>query len=308
MKLDQAVSVVIISHNEGAELRSTVDAILGTLTPDSEIIVVDDSSTDGSAEFLASGYHGVRLIRPAERLGALRARNAGGALAMHPVIVFADAHVVPSADWIGQFISAFTESDVAAVGPGISMMGQPGTTAYGHVWADPALNWRWLPKKSDEPYEIPMIAGCFYAMRKEVFAATGGFDEGLLIWGTGDSELSLRLWLLGYRCLIVPGVDVAHRFKEAHNFPLGWELVLHNMLRSAAVHFNQHRLAQVISAIRNNNEFPAALGRLLLSDVWERRDDVRRSRTRDDDWYFDYFGLQWPSDNSLNNANRIQSG
>jgi GT2 family glycosyltransferase len=292
-ELPRVASVVIVSHNEGASLHRTVDAILGTLTPHSEVIVVDDSSTDGSADFLASGYRGVRLVRPAERLGALRARNCGGALASRPLIVFADAHVAPSPGWVDQLAAALSEPDVAAVGPGVSVMGRPGTTAYGHVWKDPALSWRWLSKQGDRPYEVPMLPGCFYGLRREVFERTGGFDDGLLIWGTGDSELSLRLWLLGYRCLVVPAVDVAHQFKKAHNFPLDWELLLHNMLRSATVHLNQARLTQVVAAMSHRRAFPPAFARLLLSDAWERRDRLRALRTRDDDWFFDHFGLEW---------------
>src|SRR5690349_9979488 len=144
-------SVVIISHNEGGNLRMTVDAVLETLTPGSEVIVVDDKSTDDSADFLADGYRDVRLVRPPERLGAIRARNHGAALATHPLIVFADAHVVPSPGWVDHFAGALCDPEVAAVGPGVSVLGRPGTSAYGHVWRDPGLNWRWLPKKSDQP-------------------------------------------------------------------------------------------------------------------------------------------------------------
>jgi GT2 family glycosyltransferase len=288
------VSVVIPSHNEDVNLRNTVDAILGTVTAGSEIIVVDDSSTDGSADFLVSGYHGVRMVRPSERLGVVSSRNYGGALATQPFIVFADAHVAPTPGWVEQFAEALSEPDVAAVAPGISVMGRLDSAGYGHVWADQSLKWRWLPKKSDQPYEVPMLPGAFFGIRRDVFEITGGFDDGFLIWGSGDSELSLRLWLLGYRCLMVPSVDVAHQFKKAHNFPVNWELVLHNMLRTAVVHLNHKRLTQVVRAMSSREAFPPAFARLLLSNVWERRDQVRRERKRDDDWYFDYFDLDWP--------------
>lgn len=294
--LSADASVVIITHNEGDALRATVDAIIDTATPDSEVIVVDDESGDGSGDFLADGYRGVRLVREPERLGALRARNTGGRLATRPFIVFADAHVDPTPGWGKHFADALSEPGVAAVGPGVSEQGRANSTAYGHVWSDAQLSWKWLAKKSDEPYEVPMLPGCFYGMRREVFLSTGGFDDGLLIWGTGDAELSLRLWLLGHRCLLVPAVDVAHQFKKTHNFPLNWELMLHNMLRSATVHLSQERLTNVVTAMRVRNAFPAAFARLLLSDAWQRRDEIRAQRVRDDDWYFEYFDLHWPGE------------
>ncbi len=287
-------SVVVITHNEGDVLHATVDAFLDTSPPGSEVIVVDDSSTDGSADFLVDGYHGVQLVRPTERLGALKGRNFGGARATRPFIVFADAHVVPPPGWGPAFVEALAEPYVAAVGPGISVIGRANSTAYGHVWKDPALSWRWLDKKSNDPYEVPMLPGAFYGLDRDVFEKTGGFDSGLLVWGTGDAELSLRLWLLGYRCLMVPAIDVGHQFKKAHNFELKWDLLLHNMLRTATVHLNQERLTQVVAAMSERKAFPGAFARLLLSDAWRRRDEIRSLRARDDDWYFEYFDINWP--------------
>jgi GT2 family glycosyltransferase len=289
-------SVVIVTHDEGDILRVTVDGFLDTAPSGSEVIVVDDSSTDGSTDFLADGYQGVQLVKPTERLGALRARNCGGALATRPFIVFADAHVMPPAGWGKEFAEALSEPDVAAVGPRVSAMGNPSSSGYGHVWRDPALTWRWLNRKGSDPYEVPMLPGCFYGLDRDVFEKTGGFDDGLLIWGTGDAELSLRLWLLGYRCLLVPGVDVAHQFKKTLNFTLDWELLLHNMLRTATVHLNQDRLTQVVAAMSGRKAFPPAFARLLLSDAWRRRDEIRAARARDDDWYFEYFDIRWPEE------------
>ncbi|MFF8918342.1 glycosyltransferase [Streptomyces sp. NPDC015032] len=294
--LSGEASIVIPTHNEGENLRRTVDALLGTAMPGSEVIVIDDGSTDGSTDFLYSGYRDVRVVKPAERLGALRARNYGAALATRPFIVFADAHVAPSPGWPKHFADALSELAVAAVGPGIDMMGRPGATGYGHVWSDAHLSWHWLSKKGQDPYEVPMLPGCFYALRRDVFDVTGGFDAGLLIWGTGDAELSFRLWLLGYRCLMVPSVNVAHQFKKARNFSLNWELMLHNVLRTATVHLGQKRLTQVVAAMNGHRAFPSAFARLMFSDAWCRRDELRRTRIRDDDWYFDYFDIHWPTE------------
>ena len=63
------LSVIIISLNEGESLRRTVDNLLATMPPSSEIIVVDDRSTDQSTGFLSEGYSGVTLLRPDARLG-----------------------------------------------------------------------------------------------------------------------------------------------------------------------------------------------------------------------------------------------
>jgi GT2 family glycosyltransferase len=53
-------------------------------------------------------------------------------------------------------------------------------------------------------------ARLFIAMRREVFAEIGGFDDGMLVYGImEDSELSVNLWAPGYQCLLVPTIEVA---------------------------------------------------------------------------------------------------
>ena len=94
-----SVSVVVPSYNEGPYLLQTVDSLLQSLPADGELIVVDDRSTDGSAEFLAGRDRRVRRLRPAARLGAVASRNLGAAEARGELLVFSDAHVTVAGGW-----------------------------------------------------------------------------------------------------------------------------------------------------------------------------------------------------------------
>lgn len=73
------VSAIVVSHNEGAWLRKTVNSLAGTIPPGGEILVVDDNSTDGSVDRLLP-QNRVSILRPKRRLGAARARNFGLAM------------------------------------------------------------------------------------------------------------------------------------------------------------------------------------------------------------------------------------
>src|SRR5215217_324971 len=119
------LSVVVPSHNEGGNLRDTVHALLATLPSSGEVIVVDDASDDGSADFITSNYGGVRLLRLPERLGASAARNAGAAISSADVFVFSDAHVTPPMGWADVLLSALARPGVGAVAPVISVAGRP---------------------------------------------------------------------------------------------------------------------------------------------------------------------------------------
>src|SRR5262245_11704259 len=118
-----SVSVVIPSHNEGENLLGTVDSLLIGLPPDGEIVVVDDASTDGSAERLAAVAPAtVRILRPTERLGAAGARNHGAIAASGDVLIFSDAHVQVPADWSSRLLPLLDQPGVGAAAPGISVM------------------------------------------------------------------------------------------------------------------------------------------------------------------------------------------
>jgi glycosyltransferase involved in cell wall biosynthesis len=69
-----SVSVVIVTHNEGDNLRRTVEATRATVPDSTEIVVIDDASTDGSAERLES-EPGIVIERPDRPLGISAGRN-----------------------------------------------------------------------------------------------------------------------------------------------------------------------------------------------------------------------------------------
>ena len=284
--------MVVISHNEGAHLRRTVHSLLASLPADGEIIVVDDHSTDSSADGLRTGYDGVRVLRPAERLGAAAARNYGAAQAGGEILVFSDAHVEVPLGWLAPLRTALARPRVGAVNPVVATMGHLESKGYGFRWQDSALNVEWLGPRGDAPYPVPFACSGFLALRREVFEAVGGFDPGLVLWGMEDSELSLRLWLLGYECLLVPSLEVAHLFRDSHPYKVHWEVLLHNMLRVAVVHFGAERTRRVVACLTGNRGFPAAFARLADSDAWTRRGAVRAARRYDDDWFFQRFGME----------------
>lgn len=292
MSLDSpSVSVVIVSHNEGAQLGKTVHAILSTLPARGEIVVVDDQSSDGSADAVAGRYPWVRVLRPEKRLGAAPARNWGAQAACGDILVFSDAHVQPSRNWGLLVELARANEQIGIVVPTVSVMNATGNKGYGMAWKDASLDVDWLGYAGKEPYPVPLAPGCFLVMRRAVWQELHGFDGGLRIWGMEDSELSLRTWLLGYENWIVPRVEVAHLFRTRHPYRVDWATILHNILRVAMVHFNAARMQRVVEHFATQASFSEALARLVNGDVWEQREWMRAHRRFDDDWFFTRFGI-----------------
>src|SRR6267143_1674522 len=90
------LSVVVISRNEGEELRRTVETLDDTLPESAEIVVVDDGSTDGSADRLALRRGRVKLHRK-RGLGVARARSFGVRHARGDTLVFAAGPILVAA-------------------------------------------------------------------------------------------------------------------------------------------------------------------------------------------------------------------
>jgi GT2 family glycosyltransferase len=288
----RSISVVVVSCNEGENLRRTVHSLLASLPSDGEIIVVDDASTDGSADFLSKGYSGVGVLRPTHRLGVARARNFGAQHAQGEVVVFSDAHIQTTLGWWRPVQKALEDPGVGAVAPAISVWGQPGARGFGMNWSGPDLQVRWLGPRAATTYPVPLLAGCFIAMNRKTVEATGGFDEGMMSYGSEDLELSLRLWLLGYEVLVIPEIDVAHLFRETHPYSVEWKACLYNQLRMVFAHFNADRIARVIKIAGHYQDFAEALAQAAESDIWTRRAGLSAQRVRDDDWFFRNFGME----------------
>ena len=142
----------------------------------------------------------------------------------------------PPEGWSDPLLELLARPEVGAVAPAISMM-QPAaaaSTGYGQKWCDASLAVGWLGQQSSAPYPVPLLCGCFLALRRDVFTEIGGFDSGMVLWGAEDSELSIRLWTLGYECWVAPEVDVQHAFRARFPYEVKWEPVLHNRLRLAS--------------------------------------------------------------------------
>lgn len=286
------ISVVIPTLNEGDYLRRTVEQLRATVPGGTELIVVDDGATDGCCDFLRTGNEAVRLLEPdGERLGVSGARNKGAAAARGDVLVFLDAHVEVRPGWIETLRDAALVPGVGAVGPGIAVLGRPDCCGWGMRYRDAGLGIEWLPPPPPgSPPVVPMLAGACIVIRRDLFEAIGGFDTGLVRWGSEDAELSLRLWMAGHELRIVPEIVIAHLFRDRHPYAIDWAGILHNQLRLAFLHFGTARIARVVDRLKPFGDFAAACALLAGSDVNERRAALRGSRQCDDDAYFARFG------------------
>jgi len=186
------VAVVLPTYNRAAHLGAALDSVLGQDGPPEEVIVVDDGSTDATAELLAGYGDAIRVIRQANA-GAAAARNAGAAAARADWLAFLDS----DDRWLAGRM-ALLRADLAAADPGV----------VAHV-ADVRFRGAGEGRSFFEVARIAAPAGAaarlerplapflhaFFligaAVRRDVFAALGGFDASFPT--DEDTELAHRL-------------------------------------------------------------------------------------------------------------------
>lgn len=280
------ISVVIVTRNEGPELRLTVENLRDTLPGRSEIVIVDDGSTDGSTA------HYWRRIR-ADGLGVARARNLGAAHATGDLLVFADAHIRADRGWWKPLAEVLEDPKVGAAAPAVTHLPAIAECGYGLRFTGPDLDACWLHTPPDGPAVAPIVPGCCLALRRKTFAAIRGWDGGLRHRGGTDNEMSIRLWLLGYEAMVVPEVAVRHLFRNASPYPVGWPEYLHNRLRLALAHLKPARIAKVVKALDRHQAFGEAMTLVVEGGISSRRREMMARRRRTDDEYFERFGMRW---------------
>lgn len=110
------VSVVIPLYNRRALIGDTVESALAQTHPDVEVLVVDDGSTDGSADEVERHFGDrVRVVRLARNQGRSTARNIGWALSRGSLVAFLDSDDLWAPEKLARQVPYFIDADVAIV-------------------------------------------------------------------------------------------------------------------------------------------------------------------------------------------------
>jgi GT2 family glycosyltransferase len=200
------ISVVVCSYNGQATLAKCLEAACRLDYPDYEVIVVDDGSTDETAQ-IAERFE-VRLIRT-ENGGLSNARNAGLDAATGAIVAFIDDDAWPDRQWLTYLASTLTTTrDVGVGGPNLPPEGGGLVeNAVAHAPGGPIH-----VLVSDRQAEH--IPGCNMAFWRDSLQAVRGFDPQFRIAGD-DVDICWRLQERGWTLGFSPAAVVLHRRRNS---------------------------------------------------------------------------------------------
>ncbi len=223
-----AVSIVIVNWNTRDILHDCLRSIADQTALPHEVIVVDNASTDGSADMVRQAYPGVTLIANAENRGFAAANNQGLAVAtgdklllLNPDTIILDGAIDVMCRWLD------AHEDVGCVG---CQVWEDPETIQRTSFADPGpLNlalvefgiYRMAPRhpvfgrpeygdwdrRSER--DVDVVSGMFMLVPRHVFEAVGYLDEAFFIYAE-EADWCRRIRDAGWRCVFAPVARILH--------------------------------------------------------------------------------------------------
>ena len=224
--MSTAVAVVIVSWNSRDDLQACLQSLAAVSLP-LEVVVVDNASSDGSADAARAKAPQAMVIDAGENLGFARASNRGWRASLAPYVLFLnpDALVTPGAV---EALQAVLENrpDVGIVGPRTRNTDGTPQVSFGPDLT-PLREWRqgrlvrrvrardpralrWLEDATSREIEPAWVSGSCLLTRRTLLETLGGFDEAFFLYEE-DVDLCLRARQAGARVVFTPEAWVIHR-------------------------------------------------------------------------------------------------
>ncbi len=267
--VSDVVTAIVVSWNTCELLRGCLSnlALAASVTP-MQTIVVDNASTDESADMVAKEFPAVELIRHGENVGFGSGNNLGfpRARGRYLLLLNPDARLVAPAvleQWL-----AVMESDARIAVSGAYLTDADGRHRLGDAGFRPTcrsmlgLYWflgrvapRWFPPyflygNADGPVDVDWVSGAAMLVRRSCVDRVGGFDERIFMYGE-DVEWCCRMRDSGYRVVHLPAIHVTH-FEGASGRKQkrpGYSFLWFRQMRALYFHYQPQQPAFVFDAI-----------------------------------------------------------
>jgi GT2 family glycosyltransferase len=215
------LSIIVPLYNGLPLTQAMVASLQATLPPGltHEIILVDDGSTDGTRDWLATLHDPpFRVVLNERNLGFAAANNRGATVARAEFLALLNNDLVLTPGWLEPMLAAH-----ARLGPHAGLVGNiqyraddgaldhagVGVTAQGKI-----EHLRALPTSAAGRREVFAVTAACCLVRREDFLAVGGFDEGFVNGGE-DVDLALKLRARGKRTVVALASSVRHHVSAA---------------------------------------------------------------------------------------------
>ncbi|MCL5782028.1 MAG: glycosyltransferase [Patescibacteria group bacterium] len=224
--MGQTISVVVVTRNRKDKLKRCIDSLMRHL-PNSELIVIDNGSNDGTPEYLKS-LDNVTVIRKDYNTGVSAARNIGISVSNEKICMIIDDDAWIETIKLDDVVSLFAQNGgVHVLVPKILYPDgriQESVRKFPRIrnlvyrvlglyrlFPNSSLNTSYIIDADDDRENIDWAIGACLIFRRNIFNHIGLFDEGYF-YGYEDADLFFRLKEHGGRSIYMPNIIVNHEY------------------------------------------------------------------------------------------------
>lgn len=219
----KAVSLIIPNWNGADLLHAYLPSVLdaGQQYPgETEIIVVDDASTDNSLQLLYKKFPSVRTVVHADNRGFGKACWSGAQAGRYPILIYLNSDVKVAPDFIQPLVDCLADSAAFAASPLIfdERGNLSNVTISIPYFKRGKIRYKKFPPQKLLEIDVPLphpwytlfpLGGAF-AVDRTRFIEMQGFDDLFNPFYYEDTDLGFRAWRRGLKCIVVPESRVTH--------------------------------------------------------------------------------------------------
>lgn len=212
------VGVVILAYGAEPYLTDAVDAVLASTGIDVDLVVVDNGCTTDAVDLIKDR---ARVVRPAANLGYTGGCKLGAAETTGDYLAFVNSDAIVAPDALAKITAVAAEPGVGAAMGSIRLADSPDLiNTAGNPLHIAGLSWAGGMNEPATAHAVrravPSLSGCCLVFAAPVWHRLDGYATEYFAYHE-DTELSLRLWQLGYAPQYVPDAVVLHHYEFSRN-------------------------------------------------------------------------------------------
>jgi hypothetical protein len=239
------ISVIIVTYQTADLIGACLDSVIRQTGHHREIIVVDNASTDGTANLIAADYPAVHLIVNTENLGFAAANNQALSHCRGRYLLFLNPDTVLQEGCLTAAV-AYMDAHPEVGLAGLEVLNSDGTK-------QDSVSLRYLNQRytSGEltglPGTIAAVLGAAMIAPRTAITAVGGFDADFFLYGE-DEDLCLRLRRRGYQIGYITGARVIHYHGQSERRATPAE-VWRRKIRAEYLFYRKHYRPETVAKI-----------------------------------------------------------
>jgi GT2 family glycosyltransferase len=220
---EERVAVIVLNFDKKDDTLACLESVMHLDGVAYDVVLVDNGSSDGSADAVAARFPEVHLVRNERNLGAPSGRNVGIRYARerlrYSAVLFLDNDTQVDRGFLRELVDAGRRHAQAGIVCGKGFTAHPSRVLNSvgvevNLWSG-AITDLGLAELDSGQYEqerfVDACDGFGLLVRRDLLERLGGFDERYNPYGWEDIELCLRARRLGYRSLYAPKALIWHK-------------------------------------------------------------------------------------------------